>query len=71
MDWLEFLRFFDCIKYREQPPLDVYDAASWMCISALSEESIAAGGAPVSIPDFTSGYWITRRPIELDSVHFL
>ncbi len=71
MDWLEFRRFFDCIKYREQPPLDVYDAASWMCISALSEESIAAGGAPVSIPDFTSGYWITRRPIELDSVHFL
>ena len=26
--------------------MDVYDAASWMCITALSEESIALGGQP-------------------------
>ena len=41
-------------------PVDVYDAASWMVISALSEMSIAKGGAPIDIPDFTRGKWILR-----------
>ena len=39
-------------------PIDVYDMASWMSITALSETSIACGGAPVEIPDFTGGRWI-------------
>lgn len=39
-------------------PIDVYDMASWMSITALSETSIARGGAPVEIPDFTGGRWI-------------
>jgi hypothetical protein len=38
-------------------PIDVYDAASWMAITALSEISVANGSAPVEIPDFTSGRW--------------
>ena len=42
----------------EPMPIDVYDMAAWMSITALSEESIAKGGAPVEIPDFTSGRWI-------------
>ena len=42
-------------------PIDVYDMASWMSITALSEESIAMGGHPVAIPDFTNGAWVTRR----------
>lgn len=42
-------------------PIDVYDAASWMCITALSEASVAQGGLPQMIPDFTGGMW-TRRP---------
>ena len=41
-------------------PMDVYDAAAWMSISALSEASIAKGGVPIEIPDFTSGNWIMR-----------
>lgn len=57
MDWLEFKAFFDCIEKDEPMPIDVYDAASWMVITALSEMSIAQGGAPVSIPDFTRGKW--------------
>jgi hypothetical protein len=32
-----------------------------MSVSALSEESIAAAGAPVAVPDFTNGKWLTRR----------
>jgi len=43
-------------------PIDVYDAASWMVITALSEISIANGGAPQEIPDFTHGDWIMRKP---------
>lgn len=57
MDWLEFKAFFDAIEKDEPMPIDVYDAASWMVITALSEMSIAQGGAPVSIPDFTRGKW--------------
>ena len=60
MDWLEFKTFFECLKENKPMPIDVYDAASWMVISVLSEKSIAKGSAPVTIPDFTEGKWITR-----------
>lgn len=57
MDWLEFEIFFDCLKNDKPMPIDVYDAASWMSISVLSEMSIARGGALVDVPDFTQGKW--------------
>ena len=60
MDWLVFRAFFESVMKDEEPPIDVYDTAAWMCISALSENSIAMGGLPVAIPDFTNGKWITR-----------
>lgn len=60
LDWLEMRAFIDAAKEGRTAPVDVYDAASWMCISALSEQSIAMGGAPVAIPDFTSGKWLMR-----------
>lgn len=60
MDWLEFKTFFDALRSDKPMPVDVYDAASWMVISALSEMSIAKGGAPIDIPDFTRGKWILR-----------
>ena len=58
MDWLEFRIFFDCLKNNEPMPVDVYDAATWMSITALSTESIATGSMPVAIPDFTRGKWV-------------
>ena len=60
MDWLVFCDFVESVKRRTQTPIDVYDMVSWMCISALAEESIAMGGMPVAIPDFTCGQWISR-----------
>ena len=57
MDWLEFKTFFEAVKNNEPMPIDVYDAATWMSITALSEQSINMGGAPVNIPDFTGGKW--------------
>ena len=58
MDWLEFEAFFDSVRNHRPCPIDVYDAAAWMSVPALSEESIALGGHPVAIPDFTNGKWI-------------
>jgi len=44
-------------------PIDIYDTAIMMSITALSEESIAKGGAPVMVPDFTRGKYLTRKAI--------
>ncbi len=60
MDTLEFEAFFKAIRNGEEMPIDVYDMAAWMVITPLSEQSIAMGGAPVSIPDFTRGKWMLR-----------
>lgn len=58
MDYLEFKFFFDALRNDKPMPVDVYDAASWMVITTLSESSIANGSAPVEIPDFTEGKWL-------------
>lgn len=61
MDWLVYGEFVDCLLEGRPFPIDVYDAAAWMVITPLSEQSIATGSMPVSIPDFTNGKWITRK----------
>lgn len=61
MDWLVFRAFIESVKAGMQTPIDVYDTAALMCISALSEESIACGSKPVAIPDFTNGRWMERH----------
>ena len=60
MDYFMFKEFFRCVLAGEEMPIDVYDAASWMVITAISEQSIAQGGTPQPIPDFTRGQWIKR-----------
>jgi predicted dehydrogenase len=62
MDYLVLRAFFDSVKRQVQTPIDVYDMASWMCITPLSEQSIALGGQPVPVPDFTNGKWLNREP---------
>ncbi len=61
MDYFQFCDFFDRLRKSEEMPIDVYDAAAWMCITCLSEQSIAGGGIPVEIPDFTKGAWKKRN----------
>ncbi|MEG0847584.1 MAG: Gfo/Idh/MocA family oxidoreductase [Niameybacter sp.] len=61
MDWLVLKAFFECAKAGTEVPIDVYDIASWMCISTLSEQSIALGSQPIAIPDFTNGRWMVRE----------
>lgn len=62
MDGVMFRIFVEAVKSGSPMPIDVYDAASWMCVTALSEASIAQGGAIQQIPDFTAGKWLTRKP---------
>lgn len=62
MDYILWNCFIDAILEGKEMPIDVYDAASWMAITALSEYSIAMGGAPQAIPDYTNGKWIIREP---------
>ena len=58
MDVLMLSDFLRCIDKKLPMPIDVYDAANWMVISALSEVSIQKGGATMEIPDFTNGKWL-------------
>lgn len=62
IDYFEFKAFFECLKEKKPMPIDVYDAAAWMCITCLSEASCAMGGQPMAIPDFTNGAWVDRKP---------
>jgi hypothetical protein len=63
IDYFVFRAFVEAIKNQTAPPIDVYDAAAWSAISPLSEQSIAKGSKPISIPDFTRGRWKTNKPI--------
>ena len=60
MDVFVCRAFADTLRNNSEMPIDVYDAAAWMCITALSAESIKRGGAPVQIPDFTRGKYKNR-----------
>ncbi|MBQ7368615.1 MAG: Gfo/Idh/MocA family oxidoreductase [Clostridia bacterium] len=52
--------FFSAVKEGREMPIDVYDMATWMCITTLSEQSIATGQS-VPFPDFTNGAWVRRK----------
>ena len=63
MDYLVQRAFFEAVMAGTQTPIDVYDTVSWMAVTCLSEDSIAKGGMPVPMPDFTNGRWFTRNDI--------
>jgi len=63
IDILVMEAFIDSVKRQVPPPIDVYDTATWMAITCLSEESIALGGSSVYFPDFTNGAWMNREPV--------
>lgn len=68
MDGLVLAAFFAALRENRPMPIDVYDMAAWMAITPLSEQSIAMGGMPMAIPDFTNGKWTLRGPE--DAWHF-
>lgn len=63
MDWIVLHAFCEAASKNVRPPIDVYDTALYMSITPLSEQSLAAGGTPVSVPDFTCGKWYMRNDL--------
>lgn len=61
MDFFVFHHFVECAKRNIAPQIDVYDAATWLAITPLSEASIATGSSPQAFPDFTRGRWTERK----------
>lgn len=61
IDYIVIGAFIDSVRNKTAPPIDVYDAATLMAITPLSEASIACGSMPVAIPDFTDGRWLKRE----------
>ena len=65
MDYVMMKHYLHCLKEGRPMPIDIYDAVSWMSITALSEESIAKGSMPVECPDFTRGKYKTRKTVDV------
>jgi predicted dehydrogenase len=61
MDFFVLNAFIECVKRQEPAQIDVYDAATWLSITPLSEASIATGSSPQSFPDFTRGRWMKKK----------
>jgi len=63
MDFVMNWRLLDCVRAGRTPDSVVYDAAAWSSIIELSSFSVATGGAPTPVPDFTRGLWKTMSPL--------
>ncbi len=63
MDFLEDYRLIQCLRAGAATDMDVYDAAAWSSICALTEKSVAGRSRPVEVPDFTRGRWQDRAPL--------
>lgn len=63
MDFIVNYRLIQCLRTGIAPDIDVYDAAAWSAVAALSMKSIAGGNIPVEFPDFTRGKWKNREPL--------
>lgn len=60
MDYLCLRAFVESVLKNTEMPIDVYDMAAWMAVTALSEQSIELGGTMLPFPDFTNGKWMNR-----------
>lgn len=62
-DFLVVKSFVEAVRRDVTPPVDVHDAAAFMAVAPLSEQSIASGSDAVPVPDFTDGAWMANDPI--------
>jgi len=63
MDWHVLRAWVETVKTGVKPPIDAYDAAAWMSITALSDISLKNGGQKLEVPDFTRGKYKDREPL--------
>ena len=64
-EFLEDSRLIRALQAGVPPDFDVYDAATWSVVTALSETSVADRSRPVDFPDFTRGKWKTNPPVRI------
>ncbi len=64
-DYLEDYRLIQTLQNGDTPDFDVYDAAAWSAVTALSEKSVANRSQAVDFPDFTRGKWRMRSPVKI------
>lgn len=64
-EYLEDSRLIQALQAGIPPDFDVYDAASWSVVTALSEKSVANRSRPMDFPDFTRGKWKTNPPVRI------
>lgn len=74
MDYLVLRAFIEAVRNHTQTPIDVYDTATMLAVSALSEISVSEGGTLQAVPDLTSGRWVHREEApksiySLDIIH--
>jgi predicted dehydrogenase len=71
MDYIMNWRLVYCLQNGLPLDQDVYDAATWTSITALSETSVSNRSNTVDVPDFTYGDWKTAKPwpvIDMETV---
>ncbi|WP_410657186.1 Gfo/Idh/MocA family protein [Amycolatopsis sp. lyj-112] len=61
MDYVLQWRIVQQMRAGLVPDIDVYDSATWCSPVPLSVTSLARGGKPVAVPDFTRGGWSKPR----------
>jgi len=61
MDW----RLIDCLRNGLPLDEDVYDAATWSAVGALSEQAVGKKFKPIDFPDFTRSSWKTNKPHDM------
>ena len=62
---LEDSRLIQALRAGVAPDFDVYDAATWSAVTALSEKSVANRSRPADFPDFTRGKWKTNPVVRI------
>lgn len=67
MDFVMVWRIIYCLRHGLPLDQDVYDAASWSCITALSEWSVANRSQSIDVPDFTRGHFAVMKPVNLSN----
>jgi predicted dehydrogenase len=60
-DYFVMREFYRALAEDREPPIDVYDGASWSSILPLSGRSIRESNKSLEIPDFTRGRWKQRK----------
>jgi predicted dehydrogenase len=56
-DYFVLRDFVDMVRQDKEPWIDVYDAATWSCITHLSRLSLDNNSQSIEMPDFTQGKW--------------